>query len=437
MADQEQALVRAPGEVQTNQMGEITHRAAVDVATATQVAHAQAAVQARYVMAIQRPRSEDNFRAKLMTLVKDPEFAALCEYARPVGKEKNAQGRWVEKVAKGPTIHLLRTALRLFGNNSSEPAVITETPDLRIGAVTISDYETNFHVVRTFTIEKRIEKRGYQNRQTGTVDPPPGREILGTRITTEGEEVYIVRMNLDELRKEELRQTALAKRAAAEEFLPRHIIRAALLQAVKTTHDADAKDPQGAKNKLIDAFAELRVMAVDLEQYLGHTLERLTSDELSELRGVWTRISNEEATWEECIRERNPVGSAEDADKVRNAKLAALTGSQTVSQAEATARMGNSGGEMPSGEAKVPTSTSQGSVGTISTVDAPAPDKRYITIDQAQEFAQVIHANNLDDEQIAKLVKAGGAERYDQMRPDLYEVVLKMARATKGKGNKK
>src|SRR4249920_3922148 len=100
MADQEQALVRSSGEVTTNQMGEVTHRAAVDVAAATQIAHAQAVVQARYVMAIQRPRNEAQFRSRLIDAVGDPEFAALCEYSRPVGKEKNAQGKWVEKVAK-------------------------------------------------------------------------------------------------------------------------------------------------------------------------------------------------------------------------------------------------------------------------------------------------------------------------------------------------
>jgi hypothetical protein len=390
----------------------------VDVAAATQVAHAQAVVQARYVMAIQRPRNEAQFRSKLMEAVADPEFAALCEYRRPVGKEKNAQGKWVDKIATGPTIHLLRCALRLFGNNSSEPAIITETPDLRIGAVTISDYETNFHVVRTYSIEKRIEKRGYENRQTHKLEPPAGREILGTRLNTEGEEVYVVRMTLDELRKEELRQTALAKRAAAEEFLPRHTIRAALLRAVQITKEADAKDPQGAKNKLIDAFAELRIMALDLEQYLGHTLDRLSTEELGDLRGVWTRLSNEEATWEECLRERNPTGTSEDAEKVKAEKLAAL-------------RAGTP-------EKPEPKSAEQAATGTVvAPVDAPAGDPRFITVDQAQEFAQIIHANNLDDEQIQKLVKAGGADRYDRMKPELYPAVLLMAKGTKGKGGKK
>jgi len=436
MADQEQALVRAGGDVTHTAYGDVTHRSGVDVAAATQAAHAQAAVQARYVMAIQRPRNEANFRSKLLLEVDNPDFAAICEYRRPVGKEKNAQGQWVDKIATGPSIHLLRTALRLFGNNGSEPAVITETPDLRIGSITISDYENNFHVVRTFVIEKRIEKRGYENRRTKQVEPPPGREILGTRINTDGEEVYIVRMNLDELRKEELRQTALAKRAAAEEFLPRHIIRAALMRAVGVMKDTDAKDPAAAKNRMIDAFVELKIMASDLEHYLGHSLDRLSTDELATLRGVYSRLSNEEVTWEECLAERNPAGSTEEAEKVRAQKLAALTGqAQTVTHTEEA--KGKSGGENPSGEAKVPTSTEQGPVGTVKTVDAPAPDRRYITTDQAQEFAQVIHANNLDDEQIQKLVKAGGAERYDQMRPDLFEVVIKMARATKGKGNKK
>jgi|GEM_PF-1128455 len=403
MSEQDQALVRSPGQVAYNEMGEVVTTSAIDVAAASQVAYAQQTVQARYVMALKRPRNEGLFRSKLMLEVDNPDFASICEYSRPVGKEKNAQGKWVEKIAKGPSIHLLRTALRLFGNNTAEPMIITETPDFRIGSVTISDYENNFHVVRTFTIEKRIEKRGFQNRQTGTVDPPPGREILGTRVNTDGEEVYICRMTLDELRKEELRQTALAKRAAAEEFLPRHIIRAALQRAVQVTEDQDAKDPLAAKNKLIDAFASLKILSTELEHYLGHSLDRLTSDELSVLRGVWSRLSNEEVTWEECLAERNPTGSTEDAEKVRAAKLAAL--SQPVQ-----------GEKQPAG--------------------APA-QIAIISPAQAQEFAEVCTSLGLDDETVARLVKAGGAERYDHMQAQLFDTVLKMAKASKPKGAKK
>jgi hypothetical protein len=418
MADQEQALVRSSGDVTYNAMGEVTERRAVDAGASGQVAYAEASIQARYVMALKQPRNEDNFRAELMKRVGDPEFASICEYARPVGKEKNAQGKWVEKIAKGPTIHLLRTALRLFKNNSSEPTVITETPGLRVVAMTLSDFETNFHVVRTFTIEKIVEKRGVQDRETGEWGPPPGRDVLAERLNTYGDKVYICRMTADELRKEELRQTALAKRAAAEEFLPRHIIRAVLAKAVKIAAEADAKDPQGAKNRLIDAFAEINIMAIDLEHYLGHTLDRLSSDELAMLRGTWTRVTNDEATWEECLAERNPTGSTEDADKVRHEKLAAL-------------RAGTP-------EKPEPKSAEQAATGTVvAPVDAPTGESRYITADQAQEFAQVIHQNNLDDEQITKLVKAGGAERYDQMQPKLFETVLKMAKATKGKGVRK
>lgn len=55
---------------------------------------------------------------------------------------------------------------------------------------------------------------------------------------------------------------------------------------------------------------------------------------------------------------------------------------------------------------------------------------------QAQEFWDAVQQNNLDDDQIAKLVKAGGADRYDHMKMDLFDTVLKMAKATKGKGKK-
>ena len=436
MADQEQALVRGSGHVTRNVMGEETEYQAVDIAGTGQDAYATALIQSRYVMAVKRPRSEEQFRSELMKRVLDKDFASICEYSRPVGREKNAQGKWVEKIAKGPTIHLLRTALRLFKNNSSEPTVITETPELRVVAITISDYESNFHVVRTFTLEKRIEKRAVQDRQTGEWGPPPGRQILGERVNTDGERVYICRTTLDELRKEDLRLTALTKRAAAEEFLPKHIILAALAKAVQTTQEHDTKDPAGAKNRLIDAFAGLNIMAVDLEQYIGHPLDRLSTDELANLRSVWSRISNEEATWEDCLAERNPTGTSEDAEKVKQDKLAALRG-QTVTHTEEAKGKSAPGGPNEKAvrlNAELDESTK---VGTVKTVDAPAPDKQFITSDQAQEFAQVIHENHLDDEQIQKLVKAGGADRYDRMRSDLFEVVLKMAKATKGKDKKK
>lgn len=431
MADQDQSLaVRGSGDVTRNVMGEMTERRATDVAAAGQVAYATAVVQSRYVMAYQRPRSEEQFRGNLMRAVSDPEFAAICEYARPVGREK-VGNNWVEKIAKGPTIHLLRTALRLFGNNTSEPTVITETPEIRVVAITVSDYETNFHVVRTFTIEKRVEKREVQDYKTKVYGPPPGREILGERVNTEGDKVYICRMTLDELRKEELRQTALAKRAAAEEFLPRHIIRAALAKAVKVTQDKDAKDPAGAKNRLVDAFAEENVLAADLERYLGHSLERLSTDELATLRSVWTRISNDEATWEECLSERNPSGTTEDAEKIKTDKLAALRSGTTVTQAKEQA--GNSGGESPSGEEKVATSTEQPAVATTGTVGAPAPESKWITREQVNQLSEAMAKKKLSDKQMDDIIRqAAKTDRIDHIAADLFGPIMQLINGMKG-----
>src|SRR5690348_15141612 len=76
-------------------------------------ARAQAEVQARYIVALQRPRNVEQFRVRLLEHCKRPGFAAVAAYEKPVGGQK----------IKGPSIRFVETALQVFGNVLPEETI--------------------------------------------------------------------------------------------------------------------------------------------------------------------------------------------------------------------------------------------------------------------------------------------------------------------------
>ena len=53
---------------------------------------------------------------------------------------------------------------------------------------------------------------------------------------------------------------------------------------MKTLEDRAAKDPEGEKKRLVDAFSNLGIKPNDLQEYLGGELDRITPPELEDLR---------------------------------------------------------------------------------------------------------------------------------------------------------
>lgn len=73
------------------------------------------------------PRTLSVFRAMAQELVtQDKEAAALCIYALPRGKEQNAQGRWEQKIIKGPSARLAEILLYCWGNMRANARVVAE-----------------------------------------------------------------------------------------------------------------------------------------------------------------------------------------------------------------------------------------------------------------------------------------------------------------------
>ena len=86
---------------------------------------AKARIQAAYIMAMQRPRSYDQSRIKILEACSRPSFAEKVEYSKPVGGGKPIVG---------PSIRFAELALREWGNISYESQVVYDDEITRRGA---------------------------------------------------------------------------------------------------------------------------------------------------------------------------------------------------------------------------------------------------------------------------------------------------------------
>jgi hypothetical protein len=282
-------------------------------------AREQAAVQARYIMALQRPRDMERFRVRLLQECKRLGFAETAEYSRPVGKEKDQQtGKWSTIIARGPSIRLIEAALRHFGNVDAEAQVVFENAEGRVVRCRVIDLESNSSWTQDIAISKRVEKRGWDGK------PPAGRHVVGQRINSENEVTYLVAATDDETNVRQMALVSKAQRKNAERLLPSDIIAEAIIECRAVVEKGLKADPQGQMRKTIDAFAELRIEPAELAAYIGKPLERMQPADIAELRRVFAAIKDGEMNWEDAVGERQ-TGSLEAQKEVMNKRLAELS----------------------------------------------------------------------------------------------------------------
>ena len=74
----------------------------------------------------------------------------------------------------------------------------------------------------------------------------------------------------------------------------------------------DRQDPDAAKHRIIDAFAQLGVSVEALKEFVGHELSALTPNEIQLLRTTYTSIKDGETSWKAVMDDK--------AEKEANAK---------------------------------------------------------------------------------------------------------------------
>jgi hypothetical protein len=270
-------------------------------------ARAQAEVQARYIVAMQRPRNYDDVRIRLLGHCKRIGFAERAEYSKPVGGSS----------VKGPSIRFVETALQEYGNVEPDSYVTYEDEDRRIYRVTMTDLERNITYHEDAVIEKVIDR----------TSPKRGDVVLGQRENSRGGTTYRIKANNGDAELENRYAAEISKRTRklGLRILPIDLVDEGIGMCRDTIKNGD-QDPATTRKRITDAFAEVGVMPRDLDLYLGHPLASSSPAELDDLRTVYRAVKDGESTWAELmeVRETGDQPAAErkpPADDIK-AKLA-------------------------------------------------------------------------------------------------------------------
>ena len=145
-----------PLEVMQPSAVEALERASIDVQVAT--AH-------RF------PRTMEQFKKRALAMVTmDFDTAESCIYVRPVGKEKNEKGVWVEKYAEGPSVRLAEIVSTSFGNIRIAARIIEQTERYVKCEGVAHDLESNA-AGKAEVVESTVTKEGkpYSERQRALI----------------------------------------------------------------------------------------------------------------------------------------------------------------------------------------------------------------------------------------------------------------------------
>lgn len=265
---------------------------ASDVNQASMVAREEAKFKSACVLARQFPRDIDRVRVSILKECARPGFAEVGMYSLPRA----------DKSIEGLSVHFANMLERQLGNLDVSVVVVSDEELRRTIEVTVIDLESNVREAQQATFARTVERRG--KKRNGKVEPPDG-VVVGERLNSYGEKVYVVRATDEEML---IKQNAISSRIRRNKLLnccPRDVLDEALTLVKKTKLAAVKADPDAARTKLIDAFASVGVMPDALKSYVLETykvtLERVKDENLADLRGIYNSVSEGRLTWDELI----------------------------------------------------------------------------------------------------------------------------------------
>ena len=297
----ELAVVSQRGVTVEEKFGAVQQQQQGDTAMAAVAAREQAMVQARFIMAERHRRNWSDVRVRLLQHCDRPGFAEVAKYSKPTGNQFT-NGEWVKTSAEGFSARFAEVARQEIGNLSSETTVTYEDENCRIVRATVLDLERNVSDSRDIIIQKRVEKRGKQDKKTKEWSPPEGREVLSSRLNSYNEPTYLVRATDDEVRMRQNSEISKAQRDETTRMIPRDILDDCWEKIETTLKDPKKIDPLAARKKLIDSFATLQILPSDLVTYCGCALEKISPAQLNALRSLYTAIKDGEITFQEALR---------------------------------------------------------------------------------------------------------------------------------------
>lgn len=257
-------------------------------------AQQKAVVEARYMMAMARPRDYDKVRQAMLKDANRTSFAKVAIYHKPIGNG-----------VEGPSIRFVEGALRAMTNVLTETNTISEDDERRVVRVSVTDLETNTYYSTDVTVTKTVEKKFL----------PQGEKPIRIRTNSNGKPVYILHATDDEILNKQNALISKAVRTLGLRIIPGDLVDETLMVARQTMAREVAQNPDAAKNNLVDAFCSLGVPVEALKDYVGHELSTLSPAEIQSLRGTWQAIRDGETTWQAVVDNKKEKAAESSANE--------------------------------------------------------------------------------------------------------------------------
>lgn len=275
----------------------------------------KATVEARYKMALARPRDLDMVRQAMLKDAQRPSFANVAIYHKPVGKG-----------IEGPSIRFVESAIRNMTNILTETTTISEDDERRVIRVAVSDLETNTYFSQDVTVTKTVERSKL----------PQGEKPIRIRTNSKGQPVFILHGTDDDILNKQNALISKNVRTLGLRLIPGDLVDEALWYVRQTMQKQDAQNPDAAKNRLIDAFAQLGVAVEQLKDYVGHELSSLSPVELQTLRAIYSAIKDGETSWKAVMDSEAEKKAEKEAETKKGARKSPAAPQQAKTAPTAT-----------------------------------------------------------------------------------------------------
>jgi hypothetical protein len=222
----------------------------------TEKARAIAEVQSEVLSAKEFPRNEKDAKRRILRTCKRYSFAEKALYQYPRGGE----------TISGPTVQLLKLIAQQWGNLNFGWRELERHDDYSEVVAYCWDKETNTRNRIRFTVDHYRDKRS-------------GREQLDSE-----RDIYEKVANY----------AARRMRACIEGIVPADVIEDAVKQVRYTL--AEGEDEKSLDERIEDmivAFDDFGIETEDLEDYLGHSVEKASADDIVELAGVYNALQED------------------------------------------------------------------------------------------------------------------------------------------------
>jgi len=253
----------------------------------------KALMEARMAIARERPRDWMHVRDRLLKECQRPGFADAAIYSKPVAGQK----------IEGMSIRFAEACIRSMGNLRTTTELVEDEPKKVVYRVTVMDLESGSSFDDEITLTKTVERSSLKQ----------GQVALSERKNSRGQTTYVVLATDDELANKKGAAVSKVIRNAVLRLMPGDIVDECRVVAERTIATRDAKNPQAARNALLDAFSALGVQPKQVAEYLGkESAELITPAEVTKMRPVYQAMKDEGLAWKDVMESR-PGGAPKPA----------------------------------------------------------------------------------------------------------------------------